>query len=216
VFFLFFTVTSLFAQTTDSVKTVNKFIPTGIRAGVDVVSFVRTEYVESFKGFEVSVDVDVYRYHPTVEFGNGSRNYVSENGSTYENDGRYWRAGIDMNFMKKDSDKGMFFLGARYGRSVYSEKAFITTTDPMWGGSQQFFFNNDMSANWLELTTGLRVKVWKIFWMGYTGRFKFALKTDENQPLLTTDVPGYGATDRPTTWGFSYYLMVKLPVRKQH
>jgi hypothetical protein len=194
---------------------VSKFIPTGIRVAVDMVSIARTQYVETFDGFETSVDVDIYRYYPTVEFGNGARNFVSEFGSTYKNDGKFWRAGIDVNFMKKDPEKNMFFLGFRYGRSKYSESAAIVAMDSLWGNYDQSFTNTNMTASWFELTTGLRVKVWKFFWMGYTGRFKFAKQVDESQPLLTTDIPGYGATDKPTTWGFSYYLMAKIPVRKQ-
>lgn len=190
------------------------FLPTGVRVGLDVVSLARTYYVTSFEGFEASVDMDIYRYYPTLEFGTSARNYLSETGSTYTNEGNFWRAGADVNFMKKDPEKNMFFLGARYARSTYSEKATIITTDPVWGDYSNTFVNSDLTAGWMELTTGMRIRVWKIFWLGYTARFKFGLNKEDNQALLTTDVPGYGATDRPTTWGFSYYMMVKLPVRK--
>jgi hypothetical protein len=202
-----------YAQKKDSVDA-KAFIPTGIRAGWDLVSPARAEFVNTFKGFEASFDVDLYRYYPTIEIGNSARNYVAENGSTYQNDGNYWRAGIDVNFMKKDPEKNMFFLGARYARATYSEEARIKTTDPLWGPYDQALQNNSLTASWMELTTGMRIKVWKIFWLGYTARFKFSKNLNENVNLLTTDVPGYGATDRPTTWGFSYYVMVKLPVRK--
>lgn len=190
-------------------------MPTGIRVGVDMVSLARTEFVNSFEGFEVSVDVDMYRYYPTVEFGSSAREYAAASGSTYSNEGNFWRAGIDVNFLTKDPDKNMFFLGARYARSSYSEKATIIVTDPLWGTFNDSFENSGLSSGWAELTAGMRIKVWKIFWLGYTARFKFALSKDDNLPLLTTDVPGYGATDRPTTWGFSYYALVKIPVRKQ-
>lgn len=190
------------------------FIPTGIRVGVDAVALARTEFTNSFEGFEAAFDVDLYRYYPTFEFGTSARNFLAENGSTYENDGSFWRAGIDVNFMKKDPEKNMFFLGARYARSRYSESATIITSDPIWGDFNESFQNTDLSARWFELTTGMRIKVWKIFWLGYTARFKFARKIDDTGAMLTTDVPGLGSTDRPTTWGFSYYVMVKLPVRK--
>jgi Domain of unknown function (DUF6048) len=208
-------VTSTFAQKADTVKTVTKFIPTGVRAGIDIVSIARTQYGDSFEGFEANIDTDIYRYYPTIEFGNSARNYLAESGSTYNNDGTFWRAGVDVNFMKKDPDKNMFFLGARFGQARYSEKATLITIDPMWGSFENSYVNNNLNANWLELTTGLRVKVWKFFWMGYTARFKFGLNVNNDLELLTTDVPGYGSTDKETAWGFSYYLMVRLPVRKQ-
>jgi hypothetical protein len=205
---------SAFGQKADSVRSARKFIPTGVRIGYDLVSLARSRFVSTFSGSEFSVDTDIYRYYPTVEIGNASRDYASDNGSTYENSGNYWRAGIDVNFMKKDPEKNMFFLGARYARSGYSEKARIITTDKLWGDLDQQYENADLTANWLEMTTGMRIRVWKVFWLGYTARFKFALNTDEGANLLTTDVPGYGATDRNTTWGFSYYAFFKIPVRR--
>jgi hypothetical protein len=211
---ILFTGVNGFAQKTDSARSVSKFIPTGVQVGYDLMSLARTRYVSTFSGYELSIDADVYRYYPTVEIGNWARDYSSENGSTYENSGSFWRAGIDVNFMKKDPEKNMFFLGARYGRSAYSEKARIITTDKLWGDLDQTYENTSVVANWLELTTGMRIRVWKIFWLGYTARFKFALNKDEGATLLPTDVPGYGATERPTTWGFSYYALVKFPVRR--
>jgi hypothetical protein len=58
------------------------------------------------------------------------------------------------------------------------------------------------------------VKVWKIFWLGYTGRLKFALHTNATDEMLPHDVPGFGISDKETTWGFTYYLMIRLPIRK--
>jgi hypothetical protein len=205
--------TLAFAQPKDSVDA-RKFIPTGIRGSLDLVPYGRAELSNTFTGFEAALDVDVYRYYPTFEFGNSARDYVAENGSTYSNEGTFWRAGIDVNFLKKDPEKNMYFLGARYARSAYSEQATLVTTDPIWGDYSDSFSNIEMAASWLELTTGMRIKVWKFFWLGYTARFKFSVNLDDSKLLLTTDVPGYGATDKPTTWGFSYYVMVKLPVRK--
>lgn len=194
---------------------IRMFIPTGIRVGVDAVSIAKTEFGESFEGFETAVDIDLYRYYPTVEFGNSASSYVSSNSSTYANEGNYWRAGIDVNFLKKDPEKNMFFLGARYGRSNYSENATLINTDPVWGDYTETLTNTDLTASWMELTTGIKVKVWKVFWLGYTARFKFWKKLDNSQELLTSEVPGYGWTDRETTWGFSYYALVKIPLPKK-
>lgn len=205
---------SAFAQKKDSVN-IRMFIPTSIRVGVDVVSIAKTEFGKSFEGFETAVDIDLYRYYPTVEFGNSASSYVSLNGSTYANEGNYWRAGIDVNFLKKDPEKNMFFLGARYGRSKYSEDATLINTDPVWGDYTETLTNTDLTASWMELTTGVKVKVWKLFWLGYTARFKFWKKLDDSQELLTSEVPGYGWTDRGTTWGFSYYALVKIPLPKK-
>ena len=74
--------------------------------------------------------------------------------------------------------------------------------------------NSDVNGRWYELTGGIRVKIWKMIWMGYTGRFKFGLKTNESGAMLPSDVPGYGRTDKDNTWGFNYQIFFRIPVRK--
>ena len=87
--------------------------------------------------------------------------------------------------------------------------------DPVWGLLDDSFYHTDVNASWIELTAGLRVKIWKIFWLGYTGRIKFGLSTDGSPDMIPHDVPGFGRTDKETTWGLNYYLMIRLPVRKE-
>lgn len=197
--------------TIDSVR--NKYVPTGIRIGTDVISLVKTQTQDDFHGWEVNGEVDFNRYYLAVEYGTWGRNFNSDS-AAYTNNGRYWRAGVDVNFLMKDPDRNVFFLGARYGRSVFAEAMDLTRYDPYWGRRTDSFYHSNVNAWWLELTTGLRVKVWKIFWIGYTGRFKFALTSDATAEMIPHDVPGFGKTDKETTWGFNYYLLIKLPIRK--
>ncbi|MEX2232027.1 MAG: DUF6048 family protein [Cyclobacteriaceae bacterium] len=200
----------------DTVKTDtlrNKYFPTGIRVGTDIISLVKTRTQDNFSGWEVNGEIDFNRYYFTLEYGKWGRNFNSDS-AAYMNDGRYWRAGVDVNFLTKDPDRNVFFLGARYGRSVFSESLSIKLYDPIWGLLVDDFYHSDVNAWWLEITTGLRVKIWKIFWIGYTGRLKFALSSDVTDEMLPHDVPGFGKTDKETTWGFNYYLMIRLPIRK--
>ena len=205
---------ALFAQQdTVAVDTVrNRFVPTGIRVGVDVVSLVRSQIRDDFSGWEVQGDVDFDRYFLAFEYGTWSRNFASE-AAAYANDGNFWRAGIDVNFLRNDPDRNVFSLGGRYGRSVFTEAMDVTREDPIWGDLSDRFYQRDVTSSWLELTAGLRVKIWKMVWMGYTGRFKFGLSTRGNSEMLPHDVPGYGVNNKETAWGFSYYILVRLPVR---
>lgn len=195
----------------DSVR--NKFLPTGIRVGFDVINFAKSRLQDDYSGREFEGDVDFGRYYFALEYGNWGRNLVADSSATYANRGNYWRVGIDVNFLTHDPDRNNFFLGARYGRSVFSESMTILASDPFWGDVSDSFYHSGIKASWVELTTGLRVKIWKIFWLGYTARLKFGLSTDGSPEMLSYDVPGFGRTDRETTWGFNYYLMVRIPVR---
>lgn len=210
-----------FAQDKDSTKlkvktkpTLKDFVPTGIRVGTDVIAFGKGYYKKSFSGWETSADIDLYRYLLAFDYGSWSNNIVGKT-SVYENEGSYYRIGIDVNFLKKDPDKNVFFLGIRKGRSVFSETLVAQVNDKTWGDLVQRYDNNNVVGKWTELTMGLKVKMWKVFWMGYTARFKFRLKTSDTPAMMPHDVPGYGRTDKISYWGFNYLVMVRLPVRKQ-
>jgi hypothetical protein len=193
----------------------NRFRPTGIRIGTDMISLVKSRYVESFSGWEVNGDVDFYRYHLTVDYGSWSRTYHPDGGK-YSNDGNYYRVGVDVNFLKKDPEKNMFFIGFRYGHSKFSEDYAISIYDSLWGGlPNQHYKNANAKANWLELTTGIRVRMYKFIWMGYTARYKFGLSTSNSDAMLPSDVPGYGRTDKNSTWGFNYQIFLRIPLPKK-
>ena len=196
------------AQQADSLK--KSYRPTGVRAGVDLVSLILTPISDNFSGWEGSVDVDFYRYFLVLEAGSWSRDIVTET-NIYSNTGNFWRAGVDVNFLKNDPEKNMFFLGFRYGSGTFNEQLTIIVDDPVFGIGSNTFAHQNVNASWAELTTGLRVKMWRFLWMGYTIRYKFALNTNAPSGLFPYDVPGYGQTFKNTTWGFSYYVMVRLP-----
>jgi len=74
--------------------------------------------------------------------------------------------------------------------------------------------NTDLKADWFELVAGMRVKLFRAVWMGYTGRYKFAVDTFEDRALIPQHVPGYGRADLRSTWEFNYWLMIRLPLSK--
>lgn len=195
------------------VKPKKDFFPTGVRVGVDAVSIIRSQIEDDFSGYEFNADVDFYRYYLNVEVGRWERTF-SNKSDDYTNSGTYMRVGIDINFLTKDPEKNMFFIGARYGLGKYSENFSTAIVDPVWTDQTITLKNNDMKAGWGELTTGLRVRMFPFFWMGYTARYKFALNTSDGS-FDSNDVPGYGGTSKQSTWGFNYQLMVRIPVRKQ-
>lgn len=191
----------------------NKYLPTGVRVGFDAVAYAKSRFQENFNAWEVQGDMDFHRYYLALEYGRSERNLQADS-TSYANDGTYWRVGIDVNFLTKDRDRNVFFLGARYGRSVYAESMSVLTYDPIWGYLSDNYYHSGVKASWIELTAGLRVRIKKIFWLGYTGRLKFGLSTTGTPEMLTHDVPGFGRTDKETTWGFNYYVMIRLPLRK--
>jgi hypothetical protein len=164
--------------------------------------------------WEVNADVDFYRYYFTVDYGNWSRRDSLANGH-YQNNGHYFRAGVDINFLLKDPDRNMFFIGMRYGRSGFNETLDYSYPDAHFGIISKTISESGLQGHWAELTTGIRVKIWTGFWMGYTARLKFApgVSGGDGQ-LVHYDIPGYGLAEKTTYWGFNYQLFWRIPLRR--
>lgn len=211
----------------DTVK--NKYFPTGLRVGMDVISLVRSGD-HSFKGWELNFDTDLSRYYFTVDYGYWATNQSLDNfqlitspanpilrtTGQYKNDGYYLRIGADVNFLLKDPEKNMFFLGLRYGVATFSENVQYTNqpTYPIFQPFSQSLSNATVSGSWLEVTTGLRIKVYKEFWMGYTARLKFAPSTSGATNFNAYDMPGYGIIEEAPYWGFNYQLFWRFAWKK--
>lgn len=203
------------AQKPKPPKVPKDFRPTGIRVGTDIISIIKSTTQKNFSGWEINGDVDFANYFGVLDIGGWSRNFVMPNGE-YQNGGTYFRIGADVNFLGKDPDHNMFFFGVRYGRSSFHESLSYHETLPLYGLVTHTINNPSVTGSWFELTTGLRVKVWKEFWMGYTARMKFAATTKGQSPGMGPyDMPGYGPIQQAPWWGFNYQLFWRFPIRKE-
>ena len=191
----------------DTVKV--NYMPTGIRVGVDLISGIRSQVETKFSGWEVNADIDFYRYYLAVDYGYWAKQLTLKNGS-FENEGNYFRVGADVNFLLKDPDRNMVFLGYRYGQASFDHSSSYRLSQDLVKDSDK-----GVRAHWMELTGGLRVKIWRMIWMGYTARFKFAPRAKNYIELQPYDIPGYGIFEKKIYWGFNFQVFVKIPVRKQ-
>lgn len=202
----------MLSGTASSQDSLRSFRPTGIRVGVETIGLIKSLAGSNSGGKELFADMDLGRYFLAVEAGESFRNLTIKDG-TYSNEGRYLRLGADVNFLKKDPDRNMFFLGFRYGRAVYREQLDYVYNSG-FGTVNMDVDQQQVKSGWLELTTGLRVRVVKFFWMGYTARLKFGSSVPDGSPIAPYEIPGYGLTFKKPWWGFSYYMMFRIPFRK--
>lgn len=191
-----------------------RFFPGGITIGTDAISLIRSRTSENFTGWEVNADVDFHRYHVTTDFGNWKTHYDLKNGY-YESGGNYYRVGVDINFLLKDPERNMLFLGIRHGRASFTDSVNYSFVDDQLDRIDIHGSNENISGNWMEGTAGLRVRVWKFIWLGYTARMKFRLRVKGEGPIKTYEVPGYGLTYKTNWWGFNYQVLVKIPFKKK-
>jgi Domain of unknown function (DUF6048) len=194
-----------------------KYLPTGIRIGTDIISLIKGRAVANFKGWEVNADADFYRYYLTIDYGKWQRDFILSNGD-YQNNGNYYRIGTDVNFLLKDPDRNMFFLGFRYAHSDYSELLNYEYQDLSFSPPltiTKSLVSPSVKAHWFELTSGLRAKIWGPLWMGYTARIKFSPKVHGGSPDFNSfDIPGYGIAEKKNWWGLNYQIFYRIPIRK--
>ena len=201
----------------------SKFIPTGLRVGIDLVSFgqgVQKNGIRAFtqgdvRQWKVSADIDIYKYFINFEYGRFDRFWFAPS-STYYNEGTFIKIGPDVNFMHKDPKKNALFIGLRYARSKYLDYIQYGYGNNFYGDNTKNASNNELKSNWLELTTGLKVHLTKYIWTGYTARFKFRVNDNyANNELAPHWIPGFGAATRESSWGLEYWLIVRIPFKKE-
>ncbi len=158
----------------DSAK--GKFIPSAIHAGVDLIGVGKTIIRDDVDWLNFYAGIDMYKYTFNVEYGRETR--IEENaGSRYEANGSYFRFGPDVNFMFRDPDFSALYFGVRYGRTTFSDKLNYQTSDDFWGDNEGSLENESLSSGWGEAVAGMRVKLFQFAWFGFTGRFKFGVKS---------------------------------------
>ena len=196
----------------DSVK--GKFLPTGIRVGTGVINMIRTSANSDLTELTFIADIDFYRYFWNVEWGRFEITRADGTNALYSVEGSYFRFGPEINFLKKDPEKNALFFGLRYARASFDDKLTYTSASGFFDNDPLEVSNNGLAADWYEMVTGLKVKIWKNLWMGYTARFKFGVDTFERNELIPHDIPGYGRADQRSAWDFNYWIMFRIPIRK--
>ncbi|HCW08436.1 MAG TPA: hypothetical protein DGG95_13850, partial [Cytophagales bacterium] len=188
---------------------------TVIRIGTDLLDLIKTGTGNSFKGWELNGDIDLSKYYLTADIGSWGKNVQLANGD-YANSGSYFRIGADVNLLGNDPDKNMFFFGFRIGHSLFHETlSYQATSVNLYPPSTYAVSNSSVTGSWGELTTGLRVKIWKGLWMGYTARMKFSPKTKgSNDTMAPYDMPGYGIVSQKPWWGFNYQMFWRFAWKK--
>jgi hypothetical protein len=199
-----------------------KYLPTGVRIGTDALSIILSQTNPSLKLWEVNADLDFDRYYLAVDYGSWAKQITIDNGTkinngNYQNNGTYYRIGADINFLLKDPDKNMFFIGFRLGRSNFDHTlnySMAYTGPYATGPIDKTVSATGVTARWMEITTGLRVKIVSGFWMGCTARIKLSANYENSPNLVPYDIPGYGLSEQSPYWGLNYQLFWRFPVRK--
>lgn len=212
ILFLFTGYLNLFAQA-------ERYAPTAIKLGIDpgTLGYMVFSKKRSFMEFEADIDID--RYFIVANYGLSSYN-LDEDTYAYENDGSYLRLGADVNFMQNDPNLNVAFFGLRYASSSFSDKLDYNTqaiieSEIGWPSTRETASNENAKANWVEMTSGLKVRIVKQLYMGFTFRYKFMMTIKNTEGLRPYYIPGFGKNIKTSAFGFNYFISYRLPFRKK-
>ena len=213
---LIFLVVGLQAQQTNDTTVVEEtkdYAPSMIILGYNTVPLVNTLFFSGKAAQNGQVGLDLANYLLMLDFGIQSTERKGET-YTYQNDGTFYRIGIEANVLKTASDANGLMLGLRYARSRFSDQMKISD-DFGFGPVEIESVNEVVKSRWWELTLGLNVKIYKQIYFGYLVRYKLYKVNKGVNSLVPYDLPGFGKNENKTTVGFDYYIRWILPFGKE-
>ena len=197
----------------------NSFAFKGFAVSADMYGYINTLF-DDYTSSEVAVQANLgNRFFPVVEIGYGSTDTTDDmNGIYYKSKAPYFRIGMNYNFLYKKKGKlsnYKLYALARYGWSKpkYDVKS-PPIIDPVWGSSTELDLTNvKANCSWFELGVGVQVKVWSIFHMGWSVRYKNRLKEGEGENSTVWYIPGYGE-NKSNSFGGTFSLIIDIPTSK--
>jgi hypothetical protein len=155
------------------------------------------------------------RYKPIFELGLGQANYTPADGNfTYTSPlSVFFKLGMNYNFLFNSSPDYQFMAGLKYGFTPFSYSIDNVTVDsPYWNETAVFDIPaQHATVGWLELSFGLRVKLWGPISAGWEVRFRARLHESGNKYGDPWYIPGYGT--RGSAMAGSFSISYTLPLK---
>lgn len=192
-----------------------KAVYQGTHLNLDIFNPIATAWRDGrFEG-SLSVDVDLWhRLFPTAEFGFMTADIKHED-YKYETIGLFAKLGADYNFINFKSDRKYdhsFYAGLRYGYSYtkYSLTDAVLNND-YWDESGKYANLNQVSNfGWFGVVVGVRVQIYKNFFMSVAMQVKTFGHFYEDTPCYPTYISGYGKYGEDVNFGLNYSLSYRF------
>lgn len=199
----------------------------GVSVGLDLWGIGNKVIGGDNLSVEVMADVNLKnRFFPTLELGYAASNADGDLGIHYQAKAPYFRIGIDYNALYKKKHANMLLVGLRYAVTSFKyDIDAVSLNDPIygggvgnpnledeiWGGSLPYDHRGMKgSMQWIEISLGLRARVWQDLYMGWAVRMKYKLSASAGTYGDPWYVPGFGKYGSNTI-GVTYTITYKLP-----
>ncbi len=189
----------------------------GIWIEADVAPLIQTALInKNIYSAQGNIQVNLKnKYFPVIELGYAGAEKTAPNNIRFDTQGVFGKAGVDLSMLKPKPNSTQknnnLLVGLRLGMSRFNYSIYNQTlTDAYWGGTETYNLESIPSTSvWFEIAAGLRVEVYKNFYMGWTVRNKHLITKATSGDTFPWYIPGYG-TGKSSVWGLSYTIGYRL------
>ena len=198
--------------------------PYTIRFGLDLSKQFMAQLDNGYFGLELVGDIRLFsEFYGAIELGNEKKTQQSEQ-INYTTTGNYIKLGFDYNLFK--NWKGMnnaIYLGLRIGNSFHKQK--VNEYEPYqinhyWPAEiikkgPEIREQDALSARWVEVVTGIKVKMINNIYMGFSLRLNRLMSDIRPDNFDNLYIPGFNKKTDENVWGagFNYTITYAIPVK---
>ena len=180
-----------------------------LRFGFDISKPVINLIQDTRRSYEAELDYYIgHEVYAVAEGGFGQANY-SYPDLSYKSTNSFLRAGVDRTLITRINgrDWDMAFVGVRYGVAfINRQEANYTIIDSLWGSTSGTIPAKAFTAQWAEVTGGVRVELAKGISAGWNIRGRFLLNEASFRELSPVFIAGFGRGDKTTVFDFNFFI----------
>ena len=167
------------------------------------------------RGFEINGYYDLNERISIAADGGVSRFLYENYNYKYENNGVYFRAGVEYNLLNPVLAAGRYFAGAslKYGLSLFSHQTPEIEYSSYWGDYSASAPKRSFTGHFIEVSPGVRSELFTNLFIGWSVNVRVLLGTGAGDHLRAVDIPGFGNGSRAVSSGFNYYISYRIPYR---
>ena len=194
----------------------------GLRVGVDLFKLTRSFYEKDYRGLELAGDYRLTRRHYlAAEIGNEDKT-VDDDRVNFTTKGTYIKVGFDYNaYQNWGNMENMIYVGLRYGVSSFSQTLnsyLLYNPYPYFGQATEVTSGepfNGLSAQWIEVVTGVKTQIFNNFYLGFSFRLNRLLSQKKPDTFDNLYIPGFNRTYNGNFGvGFNYTVSYFIPLYK--
>ena len=192
----------------------------GLRIGYDLAGLSLLYFDPGRMTYNFSLDYEAWQdIYPVLEFGFQKVSLERDN-YHYLSGGWYGRAGADVNLLKYEGTKvyEMMYAGLRYGFASFTQRADnIQVGEDYFGGVDGGSLpEKRLTAHWLCVTGGVRVEVFRNFFIGWSLLAGLKLAQVKDPRMEPYFIPGLGQGGKRAGVVVNYSLFYRIPLQTYH